>query len=566
MLSGCAGMTKRIIGVVLAVWTLWRPAGAAAGGVEFPAAGTNVLGRGGAGLARPGDGMALLYNPANLAAESGLQLSLQTHVAFYDACFQRDGTYLRHGETPDYEMNGPDPAREPGSRVQSGDEFNPSAFNDDISGIPDRAMPRVCNSGPPSVIPELILSWRVHEMLGVAIGFVAPAGIGHTKWGGSQRVGDRRYHGIVDGLPAPSRYNLVESQLLLAFPMLGVGFAPHPRFRIGASFGSGFARVRFENVTRARRGEDFANDIYTTLNATDSFVPRVVLSAHVVPHDNLDIMASFTWTDAIDAQGKIRLESGYYRDEILQTLDIPNSRLVAPAPWQVAFGIRYADRVAPRPVDARAVSRLSGRVEDPMSNERFDIELDVVYERNSNVDAFRTTLGSNPDSADGLWDILIDTGIPTPVPPTSNLAHQWKDSLSVRLGGDYNVMPGLAAVRLGFSFETKGVEDGYEQLDFLPFMRFGAHLGLTLRLGRFDVSLAYAHIQQVATTVSPADARITQVSADARYGELCTEGTCLRGYPPSTGPSNFGQGTVVNTGRYTSNFDIVSLGLTYHFQ
>ncbi|MCU0673945.1 MAG: hypothetical protein MUE69_14265 [Myxococcota bacterium] len=66
------------------------PTPAHAGGLEFAAPGTAALGRGGAAYARPGDPMALWFNPANLADLQGIQLSLQTHLVLYEACHARE--------------------------------------------------------------------------------------------------------------------------------------------------------------------------------------------------------------------------------------------------------------------------------------------------------------------------------------------------------------------------------------------------------------------------------------------------------------------------------------------
>ncbi|MEM9067973.1 MAG: hypothetical protein AAGE52_05680 [Myxococcota bacterium] len=540
-----------------------------AGGLEFPAPGTNALGRGGANYARPGDAMALMYNPANLAAESGLQLSFQTHLVLYDACVDRAGTYTSYErEQPaDVFRGGADRTTETVNAIQ---QENASAFNDGVS-YPNGELPRVCNSAGPGIVPQFVLTWRAHRMIGIGVGFLAPAGVANTQWGSTQRVGDRRYVGITDGLPSPTRYGLIRQSLIAGFPTIGLGFAPHPRVRFGLAFGSGFARAEFINMTRAVRGEDFANDIHTKLEATDRFLPRITASAHVVPHDNLDISATFVWTDDANLEGDLTLQSGYYRDAVLEELEISNVRLNIPQAWQLAFGIRYADRTAPRHENPQAVSQLSDRVEDSMSNERFDIEFDVVYERNSRVNRYDTTLPSNPDRDDGVWFIQADTGIPAAIPVTLPVEKQWKDSLSFRLGADWNAVPGFLAARLGLSYETKGVEGGYEQFDFMPFQRTGLHLGLTLRFGRFDLSVAYAHIWQTSVTVR--EGRGEQINADFRTTQInCENDAVCSAQDPeeqrrqAAEDSNFGAGTIVNAGRFTSNFDVLSLGLTYHFR
>ena len=145
----------------------------------------------------------------------------------------------------------------------------------------------------------------------------------------------------------------------------------------------------------------------------------------------------------------------------------------------MALGVRYADRIVPRPEDPSEVSQLSRRVEDPMANERFDVELNVVYERNSRVDEYGVNMGScaagryvtedlggamtgntcGPANAAGISPYIIeaDAFLPATLPGTLVIPHNWRDSLSIRLGGDYNVMPGLASSRLALgSTEVSG--------------------------------------------------------------------------------------------------------------
>ena len=339
--------------------------------------------------------------------------------------------------------------------------------------------------------------------------------------------------------------------------------APHPRVRIGASFGFGVGLFDFVNVTRATRGEEFSGDILTELSAVDAFIPRLTASVHVVPHDSIDLMVGFTWTDRIRARGDLTLSSGYYQDAVIEELTINDVELGAPQPWLLSFGIRYADRIAPRPTDPNQVERLTGRVEDSMSNERWDVEFNFVYERNSVVNRFQVDIPRNGPNGDGTYSIDTGGGLSASIPWDIQLAHNWQDQMSFRLGGSYNVIPGLAAVNLGASFETNGVESGYEQLDFINFKRYGLYAGLTVRIGRFDVSLAYGHIHQFAQTTGPEEAKLRQVSADHRHAELACEESDDPDCEPS---SNFGHGTIINMGRITSNFNIVSLGLTYHFE
>ena len=562
------GMGSVLVAVALAMAVDVQVA--EAGGVEFPSAGTRALGRGGAAQARADDPMTLMWNPAGLARTPGIQLSLQTHLMFYDACFQRAGTYdayaapmpdeatiLAEGGRYRYDLPAAGGTNRTGSEPGEGSRF---ASAGSLDGVP---LPEVCNSGPPGVVPELILTARLTPQLGIAFGLLAPAAVSHTRWGTGQ-------DGLVNGLPSPARYNLTEAQLLAAYPTIGIGYRPHPAISIGAAFGFGVAPlIDFTTITRATRGEEFSNDVLTELSAQDWFVPRVTFSVHAVPTDSIDIVAGFMWQDDIRADGDLKLTTGYYRDTPIDSLTVPGVEIEAPQPWQASLAFRFADRIEPRADDPRAEARLSGRVEDPMQNERWDIELDAVYEINRRVDQFTVSLPNCPPASgncvDGRWAVDIG-GLREGIPRTIALQHQWKDQLSLRLGGDWNFIPGVGSARVGFSYETKGVKDGFEQLDFLPFQRFGLHLGLTFRIaGRFDVSVAYAHIFQSTVTVAEDQAQLHQVDAASRRAEIaCADSGADCSRRDVQGIS--GEGTLLNAGRYTSNLDILSLGLTYHFR
>ena len=541
-------MLERILVGALSAFVLLisAPETAMAGGFEYPAPGTRALGRGGASLTRADDPVVLLNNPANLANLGGMQLTLQAHVAFYSACVDRSGTVGMYASP-----SGHDETSETDRLGLFGE--SPSAFGaaDTLAGV---EHPEVCNSGPPGPVPELAFAWRVNDQLGLGIGLLAPSAVGHTIWGDDVQVGDRTYRGIVDGRPSPLRYGIIEAQLLIFFPTIGLGWSPNKMISFGLSFGWGIGLFDFTNVARPVRGEDYGLDVLTELSASDMFIPRLTASVQVQPHDNVDIMVGFMMQGDVNAKGDVTLTSGYYREESIETLNIPNAALNARQPWQVNFGIRYADRTSPRPRNRSEQGRLSGRVEDSMQNERWDLELNVVYEFNSRVDDFVVALPQNPSRDDGKWIIEADRGLPAALPTGLTLPHNWQDQLSIRLGGDFNVIPGTLAIRAGASYETLGVSNGYEQTDFMPFTRVGGHAGATLRLGRFDISLAYAYIHQFNRTVTDADAQVPQVNAESTLAE------------EAGGEPTFGSPTIVNAGTYTSRFHVVSLGLTYHIR
>lgn len=491
---------------------------ARAGGFEYAASGTRSLGRGGAWYARADDTTALLYNPANLATLPGTQLALNAQLAFFGACFDRAGVYTQ----PDVTIYQSDDSRFGNNEVPPPDGYFGVEF------------PEVCNDGPPGPGANLVMTLRLSPELGIGFGIVTPAAVGHTVWGDPEN-GTVPVAGAPTGrLPSPARYNLVEEQLLIFYPTVGAGYSPTPWLRFGVALSWGMGLFDFTNVTAPYAGEHPGLDVWTKLSAQDLFIPRVNAAIAVTPIDQLDVMLGFTWTDDVSAGGELDVSSTWYRDAPLDHKVVDGVALEAPQPWQIALGVRFADRFTPRPRDPSAVQRLSGRVEDTMANERWDIELDVIYELNSRVDDFVVTVPTD--------SLMVDVGAEVFLPPRTVLPHNWKDQLSLRLGGDYNVIPGLAAVRLGFSFETRGVDERYTQIDFMPLQRFGVHAGLTVRLGRLDVSLAYAHLFQ--ETIEMTNGQLPQVVADRMASSNAV--------------------TIVNNGTFESNFDVLALEVGYH--
>jgi hypothetical protein len=465
------------------------PLPALAGGFEHQAMSAPALGRGGAYQAAVDDPMALLYNPAQLSAVPGMQLTVGANLPLYNSCFARAGTY------PDGTSGGGSP------------------------------YPEVCNSASPFPAPYIAFAFQPIPKLGVGIGILPPAGVAGVRYGRSDgtMIGPNG-----EALPTPSRYLLIERDTPLFFPTVGASYEVTPWMRIGVAFGSGIALTSFTTVTAGAGREDPNEDVLSRAKGADYFVPRVSGSVHFVPHENLDVMVGFSWTSDIRSDVDLTLTYDGDVDLIQGIVDssspVAGAELHTPQPWQLSFAIRYADRIHPREQGPASGRKLDGSINDRMSNERWDVELGVVYERNSGVDAVRVTM---PPTVALLPDIT--------------LPHSWKDQLTLRLGGDYNVVPGVLAVRAGLSFESNGVTRGFEQLSFRPGRRVGLHAGLTVRVAhRVDVALAYAHLFEQ-------DITLTEGEAQLRAAGL--------GDPD----------WVTNAGTFRSNYNVLSFGANIHF-
>lgn len=132
-----------------------------------------------------------------------------------------------------------------------------------------------------------------------------------------------------------------------------------------------------------------------------------------------------------------------------------------------------------------------------------------------------------------------------PLPDDVQLEHRWRTQLSVYLGGDWNVVPGIFALRTGLSVDTDAVQDGYEQLDFTPFRRIGYHLGATVRVEEtVDVSITYAHIFQPDERIRVDEARLRRTVG---------------------GDPDPGDDFLINAGTISSSYNLLVLGATAHF-
>jgi long-chain fatty acid transport protein len=473
-----------------------------AGGLEYNGAGTRAAGRGGAFVARADDGMALQYNPANLALLPSAQLMLNVNVGLWNACQRRTGDYATAGGGLDDTIFAP--------------------------GWENQAFPEVCNETPLSPGASIVQTIPLGERLAIGFGVLTPYAAGTVSYGDDD--------GTIRGraLPSPARYTLIRQNLLQFFPSVGLGYKPTKWISLGATLQWGITLIDFTNMGAAVPGENPAGDIRTNLRVQDYFTPAFILGATVSPLDALQISASFRYVDDVRGRGTLTLDA--------HPLDAPSERdvtgriddvrLVAPQTGMLMVGVRYGHpRYGSGYMNRDAERSLRRDVFDRMNYELFDVELDFVYELNARVDAFRVDLGPNP-----MLDVPFAGG-PAPLPSPLRLEHRWRNQWGLRLGGDLNVIPGKLAVRLGAHYESSGVDPRYAQLDFVPGQRVGLHAGATLRLGRLDLSLAYLHIFQ---------ADIVTTDGDFRQIAL-------------------GTGVAVNNGTISGSWDAFSLGATYHF-
>ncbi|MGD8861038.1 MAG: hypothetical protein PVI30_13605 [Myxococcales bacterium] len=572
-----------------------------AGGLEYTGQGSQSLARGGAVTARAEDPMVLAHNPAGLAELRGSHLMLNLNLALFDACvtpagYYGWGVYLGGdlSEIPD--PNGGPSQTIPLKRIDMTDPTAPFPEAWDYYSDP---YDKVCLDQNRTPIPQLGWTYRVSEDLGIGFGLIFPSVQPSGNWGA-------KFTGVIRGdtgelRPAATRYQLLNSSNLGVFPNLGIGYRISEMLRVGVSLEYGLIAVNNYTMSAATGGTSPHNDIIAHIRAQDWFVPALTASVHLVPVDNIDVVAAFRWQDDVDASGEATLTSGVFNPAFFTANErgVKVNSVQQNLPWKLRAGIRYADRFAPRPVGTgfeEPDASTPEVIHDPLQDERWDVELDVEYQMNSRNERQFVDFGD-------MQRIEFAPKMPMETPPTAavpediTIEKQWQDQVSVRLGGTYNVFPGRVGVSAGVHYETRGVNPDFMQVDFWPVQRVGAHGGVLLRLAkRIDLVFAYAHIFQEDIIVAP--------PAHANRGEIYQQefvptetvkridktigfqvdrfmpeiGNEVREAPSQGTPDGTAQVVqqvstvaqdqppyITNAGKYTSSFDVLSVGVNVHF-
>ncbi len=504
----------------LAALTLASSAGATTG-LESPDNGTVQLGRGGAWFVRGDDPLAVYYNPATLARQpSGVYVG--AHLMFASQCYTRVGV---DGQpvSPGNGIPGP------------GAEGGPAA--------------EVCADGGMFPNPQLAATFRLSKDLAVGVAVLGPHAVGNNEWPESVP-----YDSPAGTQPSPQRYMLLSADAKLIFPTISASYAPTSNLSFGVGFIWGIATVSFSNMAEAvsnsdpKGVDDFDHhvDIKAKVESKDLFIPGVVAGALWSPSRNLDVGAWYKWQDALNAStSSVYIESNYWRSggtkadiDPAWITDEPEAgtRLHLAIPMEAKLGLRYHE---PREGGTRPKwmgGDNAGRpMRDVLSQDKFDVELDLTWANNSAVDALELRF------KDG---IVVRGAEPGQVPTNADVPHKWKDVMGARLGGDWVPIQDFLAVRAGGFFETKGQEDEYLDVDFNVAEKFGASVGATIRLGPIDASVAYQH-----TFYGTIDNK-GKGSLYALSGDKSTNNRSLQ---------------PINGGKLESSLDELALGATYRF-
>jgi len=336
----------------------------------------------------------------------------------------------------------------------------------------------------------------------------------------------------------------MQSDSLLFFPTLSASVAILPNLSLGAGFTLGIAKFESANMTESLNStgaDHYLGDIKATASGWDAFIPGFVASVFWSPSDRFDLSGWFRWSDSIRSTVDLYLQAPYYKgagvnDQAVVSDHKEVGNMELPIPMEARIGVRYRHPLKGGQSQGW-LARKRGTVRDPMATEVFDIELNLTWAHNSAVENLTLRFPNQVE-------VLGEHGPVGFVPENSDQPRQWKDVLGVRLGGDWVVIPDFLALRAGVFFESRGVDPEYLSLDFHPSEKLGWGGGGTIRLGHFDISVAYQHTW-FGTLDNEGDGNIHAISADLTTGQRSVQ--------------------AVNGGSATTSLNEFALGATYRF-
>ena len=270
------------------------PGASRGGGFDVPDNGTEPLGRGGAFVAKADSPLALYYNLAGLARQRGTRLELDVNLVYHDIAFTRAGVY------PGNPMDARTPyAGQPYPTVRDGSNWFP--------------------------VPYLGLTTDFGYFKNLTFGFgvFGPPGIGKHQYGtqvdratnaaGKTTIAFQVKNDKGEMVPAPSRYDITSTDLLIVLPTLGVGWRPIPQLSIGGAAQLVYSHFDLMNANYTKLGKTLcpeeAGGEYAGCDShgrirTSGLTARGVFSVLAHPTEWLDIGATYTMHANIDSKGK----------------------------------------------------------------------------------------------------------------------------------------------------------------------------------------------------------------------------------------------------------------------
>jgi long-chain fatty acid transport protein len=307
----------------------------------------------------------------------------------------------------------------------------------------------------------------------------------------------------------PQRFQAVGGSYRLAFFHAAVAYRLFERLSLGAALGpTYFSATQQNTISVAPAGDPESPDwavpvnlavrspLFLSMNLGASFqiTPALAVGASVMPPFNIAATGTvgFTLPPSI---AKLATVEGDRLDALLRF------------PLIARAGVRYA----PLP--------------------ELSLEVASVYEGWSRLKAFEL----NPHISVSLPALGFQK---QDLPPIS-LTKNYRDVISLRLGGEWRVREWLTA-RAGGFFESPGSSTEYFDITAPEANKFGATVGASARVGPVFIDFAYAHVFIPDVTVGDSQNRVDNVLVPANT-------------------------VAIGNGVYRFSFDYFHLGLRFQY-
>jgi long-chain fatty acid transport protein len=484
---------RRVVGLIcVLVPTVGRAAG-----FEFPDNGVQGLARGGAFTAKADDPSAIVYNVAGLAKLRGTHVLIDANFCMLSSSLARSGTY------PD-------------------DTYLDATVGQVTMPWSGRPFPKVDNQVGVFPLPlgAVATDFGLRLPLTFAFGAYGPSSVGQR--GFPEQVTIRDAAGNAITAPAPQRFELLDEDVFIVYPTFAVAWQPLPWLYLGGAFQWGIAHLAqhvyamgwINNPNLCRTGEAYACQLRAGVDLWDTFTPTGLVAALARPAPHVEVGASVRLPFDANLAGDAELAVPASLGGI--AINATGAKFTVKMPLIARFGGRYFF--------------------GPREDERGDVELDVTYETWSRIDTF-------------VIDFATDLGTLTVAAP-----HNYRDTVSVRLGGAYNlkVRRGRLPLRAGFFYDGAAAPNDWSRLDFDAFTRFGftGGAGYTLKGVTLNAALAFLYMPTRTVTTSqvtpiyalpgdmPTDSRlngtfaahqwVASIGASVSFAELLGRGRGLR--------------------------------------